>query len=165
MLKEKLFDNVGKKIRKISIYGFYTGSVLFVIAALAIWVAAENSFWIGMAVLAGGVLLFWLTSLCGYAFGELVQNTADMNRRMSVLINRIQPGTEKNPAPEETIEKKDRPQAVYDHNEASYAAGASERNKSIPDDNWVCPNCGKSNYRYNSRCSCGTKKPFPKIKS
>ncbi len=77
--KEKLYCNIGEKI-KIVVMGASTILILAcVITALVFLVNGitegyEPSVWIGLGILIGGPLLFWILSFFTYGFGEMISH-------------------------------------------------------------------------------------------
>lgn len=62
-----------------------------------------------------------------------------------------------------TVEE-DKPAARGPDNTAG-SGNTAEEKRMIAEGGWKCPACGKVNFRYLSRCACGTKKPYPTMKS
>ena len=85
-----MFRNSGKKIMGLVNFVFYLNLVLAILAvigaAVIVFIETESVKWVLLAVLGGllgGALymvIVWLSLLCMYAFGELVQSSVDTKR-------------------------------------------------------------------------------------
>ena len=145
-----MFEDVGKKIKKVAegyfitltIIGIITGIVFFFIAADA----RKEEVWIisGLATMVITPFVAWLSSLILYGFGEIV-DTAIINRNGSCA-NIEHPQESKTVSaivqPQQTVEEEPEPEEV------DVVAQAAETG--------LCPKCGDKLYMNNSYCSkCG----------
>lgn len=76
-----MFENVGKKLKSLAKVMCVIGIIVFIIAAIVLFVAASNStteslaytnIYMGFACLIVGPLGSWISSLFVYGFGELI---------------------------------------------------------------------------------------------
>ena len=152
-----MFNNIGGKIKSmvqiISFLGFI-GSIF-----LAIYVFYENNYgqntaFIGFTVLIVGCLISLIVCYFGYGFGELIEQTTSINKKLTKADNNHVLDDKSNPSTTQ-----DKVTIVTTETTNPYKI-QSEEEKIISDGGWKCPDCGKVNFKYNSRCECGTKKPL-----
>ena len=161
-LEEDLFGHVGEKIKKASFWACVIGMACSVIAGVILIFTV--SFWIGLAVVVGGYLFSWLASLGGYGFGELVENSRGTNRREGTPASSSQyRAVTDNRAPRVTVTQSET--AAETIRKEKPVRDINEENKILTDGGWKCPNCGKVNFRYYSRCDCGSRKPYTILKA
>ena len=90
-LNEKMFGNVGKSIKTLAKIFCWIGIVASMIGAIAlVFIGIPEIRWgggmyiaIGIGVLILGPVLSWFGSLHTYAFGDLVENTAENKRLLA----------------------------------------------------------------------------------
>lgn len=83
-----MFDNIGKKIKSLSIVLCWVGIIAYVIVAIIMFINASEGPYrteglytgLGFAFLIGGPLLSWVSSFFMYGFGELIDKTCDIER-------------------------------------------------------------------------------------
>ena len=69
-----LFDNVAGKIKILAQVFFWVGVAASCITAIVLWADGWEA-WLGLVVIVGGPLVFWLIALPLYGFGQLIENT------------------------------------------------------------------------------------------
>lgn len=77
-----MFDNIGKKIKALTVVLCSFISVICFLAGVIILISVRNSAAIGIPLMLGGPLLCWLNSFLLYGFGELVDKTASIEEMM-----------------------------------------------------------------------------------
>lgn len=80
-----MFDNVGDKIKGLAKALCWIGISASVVYAIVLWM--QNSYRnptvaLGIGILVGGCCVSWISSLCLYGFGELIEET-QKNRRIN----------------------------------------------------------------------------------
>lgn len=92
-----MFDNIGKKIMMFAKVTAFLGIAACVIGAIVLWTqASELSSWdksgaktalntAGWALFIGGSFGSWVGSFAMYAFGQLVDDTADIKRHLFAI--------------------------------------------------------------------------------
>ncbi len=127
-----MFNNPGEKIKKLAVISFVCGIIISVILAFAL----GETFPIIIAILLGGPLTAYISSLLLYGFGTLIVNTdSDADNTDSDADNTV---SVKNDALKENFESQ---------NNARLMANGG----------WTC-SCGRVNASYVSTCACGKSK-------
>lgn len=75
-----MYDNISGKIKILAKVEFIVGSILSVIAGIALMFQSESLFLLSLLEIAAGVLLAWVASWFIYGFGELIEKTCDIAR-------------------------------------------------------------------------------------
>ena len=68
-----MFRNIGKKIKILAVVCTIIGIIASVIVGV---ILLSQGIMMGLAVIVGGIIVFWIGSWYTYAFGELVDNSA-----------------------------------------------------------------------------------------
>lgn len=148
-----MFDHIGSKIKTLAAVICWLGIAASVIAAISIW-ATTHAFFSGLITLVCGCLGSWIGSFTLYGFGELVENSTILREKLTA------DGTPKT-APvvveTKTVEQKGTG-TVKTTTTVKSAANMSKEQQILADGGWKCSNCGKVNYKYLTRCDCGTSK-------
>lgn len=72
-----MYKNVGKQIKDLASIITLIEAVASVITGIIVaCVDFEDMWWIGAIIIAGGLLVAWLSNLILYAYGELVDKTS-----------------------------------------------------------------------------------------
>ena len=74
-----MFNNIGKKIKTVTLFFFVIGCILSIV--LGAYIIAKINKW-GWALLLLGPLSSWISSLLTYGFGQLVENSDRMVKIM-----------------------------------------------------------------------------------
>ncbi len=83
-----MFDNIGSKIMKLAKVLCWIGIILSIIYGIIIMAAGNRSYNGGGGVLAGllviviGCLASWVGSFFAYGFGQLIEDTQEIRRKM-----------------------------------------------------------------------------------
>ena len=89
-----------------------------------------------------------------YGFGELVENS-------TIIREKLTASAKPQPTPviveTKTVEQKSTG-AVKTTTTVKSTADLSKEQKILADGGWKCTRCGKANYKYMTRCDCGTSK-------
>jgi hypothetical protein len=72
--EEKMFDNVGGKLKSIAVLSMLVG-IAVSIAAGAAFLGNEDTVIIGLVIIAAGIVVSWISSLGVYGFGTLIENS------------------------------------------------------------------------------------------
>jgi len=75
-----VFKNVGNKIKILAQVMFYLMLAGAAIGGLALIASDDDLIAIGLAIIAGGFIFAWLSSVFIYGFGELIDKTAAIER-------------------------------------------------------------------------------------
>ena len=75
-----MFENIGKKIKGLVKTIFIIESVASVIIGIVILALSEEFNIIGLLVMAGGILVAWLSSWLLYGYGEIIDKLTDIER-------------------------------------------------------------------------------------
>ena len=81
-----MYTNIGKKIKILAIVVCCIGILASLIVAIVLFQANTryyNTVGIGFAVLFGGSLISWIGSFFTYGFGELIDRTASIDKKLS----------------------------------------------------------------------------------
>ena len=72
-----MFDNIGSKIKNVTVVFTVIGMAVSVIAGIVVMLLEKSflNFLLGVIVIALGCFISWLTSLGMYGFGQLIENT------------------------------------------------------------------------------------------
>ena len=83
-----MFDEIGKKIKKLVIFQTVIGIVFLIVLSLALLIEfGFSAFWGVVAILLIGSLLLWISSFWTYAYGELVQSSMDSKTELNEIKN------------------------------------------------------------------------------
>lgn len=90
-----MFDDVGEKIKRVAEVFFWMGVVVCIIAAIVMFVMAseehgseqESLILMGLGYLILGPICCWIGSLFTYGFGELIDKTCDIERKLGLNRN------------------------------------------------------------------------------
>jgi len=75
-----MFDDIGNKIKKLAKILTWVGIALSIVIGIMIW---SQSFIWGLITMILGALASWVGSFILYGFGELIENTAQLNEVMN----------------------------------------------------------------------------------
>ncbi len=91
-----MFNNVGKKIKTLTLVVFWIEVVLFAISGLAIISIEEELFPLGILVIAIGFLVSWLSGFVLYGYGEIIDNLQIQTTQLSNILAKsgAQPATQ-----------------------------------------------------------------------
>ena len=137
---ERIYENIGGKIKSLAKWVCIICSGLYIISALLYIIlgAATGHFgWILVGVLAGvlGPLLIWIGTWTTYAFGDLVEKANDISQGINSL-NRLLRNQQNNPQPPVSVEPQQPAAPVLKtapkSEEKSPAAPAQEKPKEAP---------------------------------
>ncbi len=125
-----MFNNIGNKIKKLSIIYTIIGLVISCAVAIVCW--ANDNVLTGFIVLILGCLVSWIGSFLLYGFGELITQTTNIANSVKNKTNII-------------------PTKL---NNAQYKA-----TNTISLEYWICKKCGSKNKSTKMFCrDCGTYK-------
>ena len=77
-----MFNNIGKKIKTLTKVLCWIGMISSFVTGIIILASVRHGEAIGIPIMLGGPLLFWLGSFVMYGFGELVDKTASIEEMM-----------------------------------------------------------------------------------
>ena len=136
---ENMFENIGRKIKSLAVIDFVLGSILCIIAGLALIIQSDRynpTATAGFIVLIAGPLVFWISSFCLYGFGELIEKTCENNALLQQM--------EKNQI------------TAPDNTKISPEKGESPANNSFSVEGIVCPACNTTQPSFRTKCwTCG----------
>ena len=147
-----MFENAGGKIKTLAVVLFAFGIIGSIVCAIALgrtpdrWGEMHFNFLLFIAILAGGVLSGFISSLFLYAFGEMAENIQFIARSTDETAQAVKAAakTAEQPAAAGTSAPAPGPRPVF-----------SNRNASLSD-TWVCQKCGTRNKQPNMYCKdCG----------
>ena len=76
-----MFDNIGKKIKALTKISCWIGIFASLITGFIFLSIDEELFLIiGLPIMIGGPLLFWISSFFMYGFGELIDKACDIEK-------------------------------------------------------------------------------------
>lgn len=88
-----MFNNIGGKIKGLAKFMCWVGIIICVILGFLIISSSYSGYYyyysrqgmivIGVLIMVGGSIISWLSSLLIYGFGELVENTSIIRRKMN----------------------------------------------------------------------------------
>ena len=131
-----MFNNVGKKIQRISTVVFWLQTIICILIGIALWgaLADDDRGFVGfitfLSVSAGGGFAAWLSQLMLQAYGKITEcceQKLDMSNSSTATPTNITPNSSTN---------------FFGNNK---------------DGSWCCT-CGRKNSSYVSTCTCGTNK-------
>ena len=88
-----MFNNIGKKIKTLAAVICWIGIISSVIAAIVLFICGldwgDEAFFFLMAilVLVAGSLVSWIGSFFTYGFGELIDKTCDIEKKLGYQAN------------------------------------------------------------------------------
>ncbi len=96
--EEKMFKNIGSKIKNVAEFFTWIGIIVSIIVFLiSISMGSDESIAIGFIILIIGCLGSWLSSLVLYGFGQLVENSDVMaGKRTSSRLSEVNENSYKN---------------------------------------------------------------------
>lgn len=147
-----MFDHIGNKIKNLATVICWLGIAASVIAAIAAW--STTGFLRGLIALVAGCLGSWIGSFFMYGFGELVENSTIIREK---LTSSAKPQAAPVIVETKTVEQKGTG-AVKTTTTVKSTEDLSKEQKILADGGWKCTRCGKANYKYMTRCDCGTSK-------
>lgn len=71
-----MFNNIGEKIKSLARILSIVAMIGFVATGIVILIIGV--WWVGVLIIAGGVLLSWVSSFVLYGFGELISKTTEI---------------------------------------------------------------------------------------
>ena len=80
-----LYNNIGQKIRYLAFWGFVVEAISSVVGGIVMLID-QNA--VGIVLLIAGPIVAWVSSWLLYAFGQLVENVADMNEAQATATAR-----------------------------------------------------------------------------
>lgn len=86
-----MFDEIGKKIKKLVIFQTVLSGILLFIISLFLGITLGKSlFWIAIIFFVFGGIFIWLSSFILYAYGELVDTTTEIKKELGQVKNLAQ---------------------------------------------------------------------------
>ena len=158
---EKLFSNIGEKIKSFVIAFFVIQVVLYGISGLAMFIGFVKTngflaFLMFIATLAVGFLVAYISSLFLYGFGELVSNSQNL---FNNSYSHQQPNGTFNNSVNNYVPSNNSP-IFKDTVQNQPVTSSAPVTKTEPAANeWKCPQCGLIHQNYVGTCGCGCKKP------
>lgn len=157
---DKLFENIGEKIKALAKVVFVIGILISVIGGLVSSIAL-GSVMHGFAILVFfgsvvvGVIAAYISSMFLYGFGELISNSKKL------VENGNAPQEFNSNTANTNISAEQQTANVSNNTTMSQpATKESEEKEAEPNSNeWKCPKCGKIHQNYVGTCGCGEKKP------
>ena len=182
---EKLFSNIGEKIKSFVMAFFVIQVVLYGISGLVMLIGFAKTngflaFLMFIATLAVGFLVAYISSLFLYGFGELVSNSQKLvdnsytpqqpNGAFNNSVNNSQNPFNNSYTPQQ-------PNGTFNNSVNNYVpsnnspifkdtvqnqpvTSSAPVTKTEPAANeWKCPQCGLIHQNYVGTCGCGCKKP------
>ena len=75
-----MFDDIGKKIKGFTTACSVIGMIGSLIGAIFMWASGDGAanFFAGLAVLIGGIIVFWAGAFMAYGFGVLIDKTSEI---------------------------------------------------------------------------------------
>ena len=179
-----MFDNIGKKIKKLAKFFAYVCIICGIIVAvfgLVQWFGSRdyieyasvyggssyrvlteegNKAYYGLQLLKYGLITAisgFVSSWPLYGFGELIDNVNEI--RIIVSSQTIEPTPTHNlsnpsPVTERPNPVPERPNPVPERLN-TFSERPNRAKESMTGPGWICSKCGKKHYPYESSCSCG----------
>lgn len=135
-----MFNNPGQKIKNLAIASFIINCLAAVIGGIVL--ICDDYGWAGVATIAGGIFIAYVTALLLYGFGELIDKTCDIERHTWAAVK----GN-----PENQLIKNSLTSASTVQTQSSNIFRTPKANE------WKCT-CGKIHQPYESSCICGKTK-------
>jgi hypothetical protein len=85
-----MFNNIGKKIKKLVKFETIVCCILFIIFAIRLF--TQRMVFLGFVVLIFGCLLSWISSFLLYGFGELIDKTAEIAKNTTEIAQNTKMG-------------------------------------------------------------------------
>lgn len=86
-----MFDQIGTKIKKVAKICYHIGEISSITIGIILFFMAFINWddtwflmFVGPAIAALGWLMSWLSVLCIYGFGELIEKTTEIERHMRI---------------------------------------------------------------------------------
>lgn len=127
-----MFNDIGKKIKKLAELVCGSGIILSIIAGLATIILNEDLTLLGILVIIAGSLLSWIGSFFTYGFGELIDKAQE-------IANCLKGNPPLEPKGDLPLEPK-----------GNLPYTPIERDKK-----WICPECCRENSLKITVCKCG----------
>ncbi len=90
-----MFSNIGRKIKKLASLVAWLGIIGSIISGAITFYELYNGYytedfaWIGIIVAIVGAVASWIGSFLLYGFGELIEQTSEINKKISIPENKI----------------------------------------------------------------------------
>lgn len=100
-----MFKNIGDKIKTLTIIVTVTGMIFSLISGTLFIMSdifKEFAYRLicGILIIIAGALIFWISGFTMYGFGELIDRTASIDKKLSELLRRSNPSKKRvNPDP------------------------------------------------------------------
>ena len=144
-----MFENAGSKIKVLAWILFIVGIISTLVCALVFgrtvdrWGDTKFNFGLFIAILAGGVLSSFISSLFLYAFGDIADNIQHIAKSTEETARAVQAAT-KAKVIEQPSMPSSNPKPFYSNSNATLG------------DRWVCKKCGTKNDKSAMYCKdCG----------
>ena len=146
---EKMFGNIGGKIKTMAKVCTWLGMILFVIYGIVL--AVNGAFFMGILMAVSLALGVWLAAIPLYGFGELIDSNQFLvwsNKEIIELLKQKDGSSAKNNGG-----------TTPDVNQASYAPMTeAEKSDRLAKAGWKCT-CGQINPSFVRQCTCGAYRP------
>ncbi len=148
-----MFNNIGSKLKALAMAVCALGMLASLIFAISLWIqnnSVQGTIFTGIVVLVLGCLASWIGSFFTYGFGELIENTDEIKRKLYDPKN----------SPAHSVPVIEQEEKVNGQVITSYKTVEEiNREKKILDEGgWKCPVCKRINHSYVSTCTCGKNK-------
>ena len=85
-----MFDNIGKKIKKIAQIECWAGIASYILLGLILLFENEIKIYVGILIMGVGSFLSWIGSLMIYGFGQLIENSNELVVKQKIIYSEIQ---------------------------------------------------------------------------
>lgn len=89
MMLDKLYDNIGGKVKRLAKWTFIVGTIGALIIGLALIFIYEDLILYGFVTLIYGSIVAWVSSWTLYAFGELVEKTSENENNTRNILKQV----------------------------------------------------------------------------
>lgn len=164
---ERLFENVGAKLKGLAVGTFIVECIGSLIAALSIASNMdEGGFFVFLGILIGGCIAALFSAWILYGYGEMVENSSINEQRTQALLSVMLKSVQEEPVAEEpkkaekpvAKEKPEEPAPVRKETKPKEAKVVAPVEAIIDGENKICPTCNTTQNKNRSVCwHCGQK--------
>ena len=163
-----MFDNIGKKIKKLAEILCYIGIAISIIIGLVVMFISGSSrstapFFVGLLIMIIGSLFSWIGSFFTFGFGELIDKVTEIERNTRVDLHESKKDMnlkKENPEIKTTNQRaiksantKSTVAQFLDYGKVDYEKMGKDQ--SSANNKWFCTECARENDNSVKTCKCG----------
>lgn len=149
--------NIGNEIKVLATFIFWGIALIGAISALIL--GNTINFFIGFLVFVASIISAWLSTLFIYGYGELIENSSDINAKLDKLLQQNPSSNQQNSSfnqqsPSSNQQNSASIQSVFSDKQNSVATKNYNYGNNIPvsKSKWFCRECGTQNISNDDYC-------------